>query len=343
MSSVRARKYAGGIFWEGWYSDANGKWRGFNTKIPVHGKTSEKAAEELVAWKQMEIQAGRNSDKPQDGRVKAPTIGMIGDAWIQARGDQWSLKTAQNRRDSLRKAEGFFKDRVVGDITGDVIRDYRRELRKTISPATVNSKLTDLYALLTFAREQGHAAPKPRRDFLDQPTRNDDYLTEDELTAVLTASETILLNGQSLRPFFEFCVLTGMRRGEVLKCAREWMRDGIFFIPGWLGGVRVTKNGKSRRVPVSPALRELLTHLPQRGRLFPDMTEEVSRKFQVAIKLCGIERKLKLHNLRDTFVTMALRNRMDLRAIKEIVGDEFGTLFRHYAAISEEDLKASIR
>lgn len=331
MGSVRRRRYAGGWYWEGWYRDSGGKWRGFNTGIVVDGTASRRAAEELVVWKESHP-AGREQEK------MPLTIGAAGERWVSAQADLWGVKTAQNRRDSLRKAEAYFGGRGIDQIGEEEIRGFRKWLRQTLSAATVNSKLTDLYALLRFAREAGWGAQKPRREFLRQPARNDDYLTESELAALLEASAAIFLNGQSVRPFFAFAALTAMRRGEILACSREWVREGILHIPG-----AVTKNGKPRRVPIGPKLAALLTELPERGRLFPAFTEEISRKFQSAVRQIGIERPIKLHNLRDTYVTNALREGMDLRVLREIVGDELKTLFGHYAGITEAELRLAGR
>ena len=349
MANPFPREFKDGLFWVVKIKLLDGSWKNFNTKIRVEknagGDPTEKSLRKALSARDA-IQLSENRGfQPFEKEARSEArygLKEVCEQYYESRVDLWVAKTAENRRDSIQSIVAHFGDTDVRTINNDAVRKFRSALMQRVSNATVNSKLKDLYAVLRFANEEYGLQLKIERVFLPVEDRTDDYLTEAELEEVLVAAERVYLNGESCRDFFEFLACSGMRRGEAIAAKRSWIKGELIVIPAWemIDGrrVRVTKNGRSRRVPIWDRVAAILERRPKKGLLFPLATEAMSRRFQEALLLAGIERRLKLHNLRDTFTVMALSRGMRVQAVREIVGDELEVLMKHYAAVSSTDL-----
>lgn len=348
MGSYFARRFAAGEMWVVKLRTATG-WRQYNTRIRVQrneqGEIQPASTNKVrTAVKRLQDALNRGDDIFRKKTEVGFGLKFVCEEYIRSRIDQWSLGTAINRRDSVKQILAYFGDVEISRVSSAQVDSFRKKLGRDLSPATVNSRLTDLFAILRFAREVLHVAsvPKIERRFLEVPESQDDYLTRDELALVLEQCKRVYLNGESIYDIVCWCANTGMRRGEVLKCRREWIRNDVVFLPGALteGGrtVRVTKNGKGRRIPVWGELHEILSRCPSKGLLFPRMTIEVSRRFKTAVKLAGIERDLHFHNLRDTFAVQQLDRGVPLRVVQQIVGDGLKVMEKHYLAVNTTEL-----
>lgn len=343
------RKLKGGHFWIIKIKLLDKSWKSFNTRIPVEfgvdGEPTKRSIKKAETARQRIQEAEFKGLRPFEERSEVPRqffLKSLAEKFYLSRLDLWVPKTAENRRNSIDLILDFFGDIDVQEIGNEELRKFRASMANSRSNATVNSKLTDVYAILTYAKKECNAKVKFDRVFLPVEEKQDDYLSEDELERVLVASESVMLNGKSCRDFIEFCAFTGMRRGEAIACKRSWIKGELIVVPAWElekgRRIRVTKNGKSRRVPIWERVANVLSRCPGDGKLFPEATEAMSRRFQKALCLAGIERQLKLHNLRDTFTVMALTRGVRIQAVREIVGDDLAVLMKHYAAVSSNDL-----
>lgn len=127
-------------------------------------------------------------------------------------------------------------------------------------------------------------------------------------------------------------------------------------LTGALYEIKSTKNGKSRSVPIPDALRLRLDEylrwkrergLPAeflfctaRGGRLPHST--VRRNFAQSIQSAGA-RRIRLHNLRHSYVSLLVHKGANLAVIADLIGDTIEQVTNTYAHLYESDRKNIIR
>jgi len=327
----------------------SGQWYRYNTKIPVErtrdGELSAvslrkglKAAERLQAHEDAGDDPFRLTE--QNGHR-----GFLATAeeYCADRAASWSMKTLESVRYTirlLRESLGEFEIRSVD--RGVVVKFRKWLLGRRYSPASVNIHLRNLRAFVNWvAREVeiGWDPPRIQQIRVEGPTHRDS-LTPEELERVIVAAATMVINGCLVWPYFLFLVLTGMRRNEALQARWPWIHGDFIYIPGPL-----TKTQQKRIVPITGALRSLLMILPSPhdGKLFPGLTEAVSKRFRKAVLIAEIGRPLHLHNLRDTFIVQALVAGVPAFLVAKICGNSVRVIESHYSMFTTDEISTTMQ
>ena len=118
-----------------------------------------------------------------------------------------------------------------------------------------------------------------------------------------------------LWPVIEFALATAMRRSEILSL--EWsnidLGNGIATLPN-------TKNGKHRRVPLSPSALETLKQLPHKAdQAFRTTDHAIRQGWDRLVRRAGIE-NLKFHDLRHEAISRFFENGLNLPEVSLISG-----------------------
>ncbi len=130
-----------------------------------------------------------------------------------------------------------------------------------------------------------------------------------------------------------------MRRGEALQAEWSWINGDFLCVPGFL-----TKTQTKRLIPITNELRALLGDLPKRKvRLFPGLTDAVTKRFRKAVILAGIGRPLHLHNLRDTFIVQALVAGVPAFMVAKICGNSVRVIEEHYSQFGSEEFSVALK
>jgi len=335
MSSFYRRTLTSGTFYYGQVKLRDGRWRTFNTHC-----TSKREAKEMVAGIEAEIVAGRDPFRKGGGDEGELFSGVAG-RFIIARRDEWSRGTIVSREHTFRLfASG--SDKPIGSIGREDVAEFRDRLVESgLSPHSVNIHLRNLRALLNWYAETEPSYRPPRiRQVKAAGASHKDALSREEARSLIEAAQSIELNGESIAPILLFLVLTGMRRSEALAASWAWIDGSLVRVPA-----PRTKTNEKRLVPISRDLANLLASLPKTDsdRIFPAMTIEVTRKFQDACKAAGIQRPLKLHNLRDTFIVNAIMSGIPTLLVARIVGNSPGVIDKHYAPLAEDEMKSALK
>ena len=70
--------------------------------------------------------------------------------------------------------------------------------------------------------------------------------------------------------------------------------------------------------------------------------KNIHRAWWGALKRAGIERRLRLYDLRHAFVTRAIESGADLKALSEVVGSDPKTLMKHYQHVTTAGHRAAV-
>ncbi len=150
------------------------------------------------------------------------------------------------------------------------------------------------------------------------------------LAAVLSRAEVsqllALVPGSLERLIFQTTYACGLRASEVLGLRVTDIDSSRLLL-----GVRHGKGGKSRHVPLSPALLAALRDHWQQRRpttwLFPGQTATGQRSLGALQRVCrravvaaGFTKKVSLHTLRHSYATHLLEAGVDLVTIQRLLG-----------------------
>ncbi|WP_243027875.1 tyrosine-type recombinase/integrase [Thermus albus] len=190
-------------------------------------------------------------------------------------------------------------------------------------------------------------------------------ITEEEL-------ERILAVARSHRLFAAFYLLAalGLRRGEVLGLTwpdvdldRGEIHIRRALVPNLLSGKTVlgpTKtSGSNRTLPLPEEARQVLLEHRTRliedrlyhpeGLVFPSINgtplrpENLRRTWTTLLQKAGIP-KARLHDLRATFITRIIRQTGNPKLAAALAGHKsLQTALQHYAKVTQEDLKATLK
>ncbi len=158
-------------------------------------------------------------------------------------------------------------------------------------------------------------------------------------------------------PFIEFLFITGCRPSEAV--ALQWkhisndfrtirFEQAVVVSESGLVCKKGLKTQKKRTFPINERLAALLKAIKPSGacgdaKVFPSRegtwidTRNLNTRGWTAVieELDGIEYK-KLYQTRHTFITLALRNGMDVKDVAKLVGNSPEIIYRHYAGQSRE-------
>lgn len=137
-----------------------------------------------------------------------------------------------------------------------------------------------------------------------------------------------------LWPVIEFALATAMRRSEILSL--EWsnidLGTGIATLPN-------TKNGKHRRVPLSPSALETLKQLPHKAdQAFKTTDYAIRQGWDRLARRAGIE-NLSFHDLRHEAISLLFEHGLNLPEVSLISGHRDPRMLFRYTHLRADDIK----
>jgi len=227
--------------------------------------------------------------------------------------------------------------------------EYFKATKKTpVKPATINREITCLKTLFNKAVEWGRIESNPIRlvkKFKEPPAK-------DRILSAAEAQRLIENASESIRPVLLIALHTGMRRGEILglKWANVDAARGFIFIED-------SKSGRSRKVPMSAAVLDVLRKLP-RDSDFVFYNPETKRPIQdvknAFKKACRLAKKdsddkddpgivgLRFHDLRHTAASKMIEAGVDLVTVSKILGHASIQMTMRYAHPTPENMRRAV-
>jgi integrase len=173
----------------------------------------------------------------------------------------------------------FFKGRAVQEIPPMLIEQWKRKALQIQTPkggspkaSTINQKLAVLHRVFSLAVENGYVPQNPvskvRR--LRESERRERVMASSEEAAIRETLGANSVRYHDLADFFTLATNTGMRANEIvgLQFSEVDFDRREINLPG-----ARTKEGKSKTIPVNPAVLEVLERAESDrgggGRVFP--------------------------------------------------------------------------
>ncbi len=167
------------------------------------------------------------------------------------------------------------------------------------------------------------------------------YLTKDETKRLLEAINSTEQNIH-LKYIVPMLILTGARRGEVLKAKHEDfnLTQNTWTIP-------TSKNGKKRILPITPQLLELYKSIPKDDTPYL-FTSPITNKPYVTIynswntaRIKAGLKDVRIHDLRHSYASALVNGGRSLYEVQTLLGHSTPTMTQRYAHLSNESLMSA--
>lgn len=335
-----------------WYLDY--RWNGKRYRYPV--SETKRVADTAAANVTIQMAAGTfkgpsRKDAVPEQDAGGATVKRLCDEFLEVRKAKTSKATGEFYEDHLDHIKRFFGERTfVRDVTPRDCERFLAKRRRGTSPATVNRAHYVLQAMFrtAVAWEWVPVSPAQRlRKLKERPRER--FLTPEEARAVLDHADPWV------RPILETFLYTGARRGDLLghPGRRKPLRwESVDLKKGFLE-FRDTKEGRTRRLPMCPALIATLKPLGSRfprGPVFlddakqPAKPERVLDRFKAAAKKAGVKDwdKLRLHDLRHTAASWMVQNGVPLFEVARVLGHHTIQMTERYSHFASEHLTGAV-
>jgi integrase len=345
VAKIRKRVNKAGVTWQIDYYDPEGK--RVMKCFPKKAEAEAYLAKAVAAKKE-----GRYHDVFDVKRETQVTFNELAGEYEKNFGTQRAFQTS--KRYLLAKVQDHFGEQRLSQITYLDLETYRNKRKATPAmggkpraDASVNREMALIGHMLGKAVEWGmlEASPfkKGKRLMLKENNQRLRFLTEAEVSALLTASDDLKAHSPYLRPLVETALLTGMRRGELLSLQWEQIRNGFIYLTE-------TKTGKGRQIPINDRLAEVFKEVRRGNQLKSDFVfcdsqgrrfYAVKRSFASACRRAGVE-AFRFHDLRHTFASRLVMRGASLKAVQELLGHADLKMTMRYAHLSHEHLRDSV-
>ena len=254
-------------------------------------------------------------------------------------------KSADRDREILKSLKRAFGGLVLHNITMHRIEQWKRERLagkwrahgqtsspNPLKPGTVNRELDTLKSILSKAVEWRKLVDSPARGVkrLKVDNKRTRILTPDEQRRLLEAAP------RKMRALIALALITG-GGGELLGLRWEHVTaDALTFLE--------TKNGKARRIPLSPAARAVLGALPrQHAYVWTNARTQdrytvngAAHVFRRAVERAGITTgDVTLHTLRHTALSRMVAAGIDDYTVMAVSGHSSTRMLERYTHPTE--------
>lgn len=246
-----------------------------------------------------------------------------------------TLKDAKHRISKTNAICDRLGNPRVKDFTATDWMEYRAWRIKEVSPGTCNHEQRYLSAVFSEMVRIGHLKTNPMKAVrqIRVKEREMSFLTIEQCSRLI--EECRNSSNEFVWAVAMICLATGARWIEAETLTQSCFVSGKVIF-------RDTKNGKSRAIPIDPALqREIMTcALPGPGRLFGSCRSA----FRSAYERCGFSTPQQLtHILRHTFASHYMMNGGDILTLQRILGHGNINMTMRYAHLSPDHLESAMR
>jgi integrase len=209
-----------------------------------------------------------------------------------------------------------------------------------VGAGTVRRELSLLGRVFIVARDEwfmGNENPVAKVKLPKVPKGRNRRLEDGELKRLLSC-----IKSKRVKDVILLAVETAMRRSEIayIKPADVNLEEGFIFL-------KDTKNGESRKVPLSPDAKVILSRCLLRANMMDYTTlfglnhVSITHSFEAACKKAGIT-DLKLHDLRHEATSRFIELGLNTEEVMEITGHKSHTMMSRYTHLRTKDIVAKL-
>ena len=309
--------------------------------IGQHGPLT--AEEARTRAKQLLGDVARGGDPSAEKRAKmtAPTVAGLCERFLEEYAKEHCKPTTQRTystliRNHIAPKMGFLR---IGDVTRADVIVLHYGMRET--PYQANRALSMLSKMFNVAEDWGLRAEGSnpvRRIKKYREIEKKRYLTDEEQRRLGEVLGEVLADGSEtihVVTAFMVLLLTGCRRGEIQTLKWEYVHYTHLDLPD-------SKTGR-RRIPLPREAYDLLAALPRREGnpyVILGVTEgkhinDLERPWRRIRSRAGID-DVRIHDLRHTYASVAMKDGIDPFTLKEIMGHRNLQTTLRYAHLADD-------
>lgn len=232
-----------------------------------------------------------------------------------------------------------FGPKRLSEFTLQDVEAYK-VIDRSAGPTAVNNELRVLSAILRYAREQGFPVPELRWKKL--PVRGSPRArvwTPAQLGRLFESARKL---HPQLLPMLLFLVNTGCRKGEAIAAEWDWVDFDADMLRIPSNEAWQPKNGLPREIPLSDALRAILTGpkaskqwvFPNRFKQrYAEFPKDLFGEIRTDARLTG-----GVHTLRHTFASHFLAATRDMFLLAQILGHSHQRVTEIYSHLLPDHL-----
>ncbi len=266
---------------------------------------------------------------------------------IKAR--NFSPRTIESYSRQLNKFAEFAKNVSPGEITIELVENYRATLQAN-SPSSINYSLVTIRAFLKYlARKQITSLPSEAIQLSKTEQPETTFLEETEVNQLLKAIPTKTFTGIRDGAVIQTLLATGLRVSELVNLKT----NQINFVRK-----EFTIRGKGRKLRIGflndtaiSALQAWLKARPDTSeylfvtnrttnphKMSPRAIQRLVNSYKTKARL---NKQISPHTLRHTYATKMLRKVNNIKIVSELLGHANVNTTSRYTHVTDEDLKKS--
>ena len=255
----------------------------------------------------------------------------------------WKPATLQVNRVYLRnQIMPWFRGRPIADITRAEVRQWFGTLHAT--PAAANRSLPILSVIMRQAEIYGHRPDRSnpcKRIRRYRELRRERFLTAAEISRLGCALRDALPKARLQIAIVRLLMLTGCRQSEIRTLRWRDYREGHLHLPDSKTGPRTVWLCSSARRVLDGLPRTASFVFPAVGRAGPMSTETLYRLWRRVRAKTGLD-GLRLHDLRHTYASVALRSGESVVVIGRLLGHRDPDTTLRYTHFGDEMLRDAV-
>lgn len=314
------------------------------TTIGRHGVLTAEEARKEARRLLGTVACGEDPSAEKQAKRRAPTVAGLCDRFLDEYVElHCKPTTARDYRSIIRR---FIRPRLgpllIADVTRADVVAFHHALRDT--PYQANRAASMLSKLFNMAEDWGlrSAGSNPARrikKFREEEKKR--YLSDDEQVRLGNVLASVLEDGtETIYTVSAILLLiyTGCRLNEILTLRWEYVTAYHLELPD-------SKTGR-RRIPLPSEAYDILEELPRRARnpyvILGESDDgplvNLQKPWRRIRRLAGIE-DVRLHDLRHTYASVAMKNGIDPFTLKEIMGHKNLQTTLRYAHLEDEAVR----
>lgn len=248
-----------------------------------------------------------------------------------------SFKVIQSKQKEL--LEIIKPNTNITKIDNKVVNNYIKALRdRNNTDSTINSKLSMLSALMTYAAKVGYIQSKPYIPFFKVESSKDRFITPAEEVQMLQyCKDNELIE---LGYIIQIGLNTGLRINEILSLTPESIDNN--YIRVWRN-----KTNKPNSIPMNDKMIHLFTgvlekiNINKQDFLCNLNYAQVQYQFDKMVARLGLT-DITLHTLRHTFCSRLVQKDIPLTTIQKLANHKNYNTTLRYAHLSNKNLEDAV-
>ncbi len=306
-------------------------------RVTINGSVAQFSCKQTVAKELWDAKGNRAKGKGKEAR----DINLALDSIDRMLSSYKVRVRARNHLAAFIKKCHKRSDISMLELTPDFIKEYEIYLSTDagLHNGSVWSNCMWLKTIVTKAHYNGLTPRNPFAQYrVNQNIKEREYLTEDEIKAVMT-HEFADRKLAYIRDLFVFASFTALSFVDI----KELATDDIVEVNGekWI----LSKRHKTK-VPFQVKLLDIPLQIIKRyerfqenGLVFPNLNYwSICKPLKQMIKECGITKEISFHSARHGFATLALSKGMPIESVSRILGHTNITTTQKYAKITTEKI-----